>query len=175
MSEVHIHVKNEHGMIVSGSGDPNEPGVIIDHTDEAAPVVEFNDLEVRERAEQLFRCIWYNGFCDMVALGRQRHYIETIAECARELPTIVDYHQAAWVLEWQMTDRVRKLNFEFSRVTGLGKILALSEMVDPVTRERKPFLTPAMRITAENIRLAFKWYYTPEHVMFIEKGADHAG
>jgi hypothetical protein len=130
---------------------------------EEPKVLEFNDLEVRQKADQIFRMIWYNGLCDMNTLKRHRHYIETIAECARELPTVVDYHQTAWVLEWQATDRVRKLCLEFSRLHGLGKIFCLTEKKDKST-----LLVGPVKMTHQDIRYAFKWYYTSQHVMFID-------
>lgn len=133
--------------------------------DEQQQIIEFKDLEVRAKVEQLFRMVWYNGFCDMNALQSARHYMETIAECAREFPVIVDYKPESWVLEWQMTDRVRKLNFEFSRINaGLGNIRACS-----TTKDNEVFITAPMRMTGENIRFAFRWYYTKEHVLWIDK------
>jgi hypothetical protein len=176
LSKVEIHVKNEHCMIISGSGDPHEPGEIIDHTQPAEPAESqpappaFNDLDVRKKAEQLFMLIWTNGFCNMTALQAARHYIETIAEVARELPAVVDYNRTNWVLEWQMpAPKVRKLCLEFSIIaSGAGRMIACSEKVVPDTRERVPFVKPLGRMTAESIRQAFRWYYTPEHVMFID-------
>jgi hypothetical protein len=136
---------------------------------EAEQPIEYRYLNDDEKLRQLYQHILDNGFYDVHTLKKLRPYLEVIAECARELPTIVDFHQTAWVLEWQDTERVRKLNFEFSRFTSVGKILALSELVDEQTRARKPFITPPMRVTGKNIRLAFRWYYTPEHVMFVDK------
>jgi hypothetical protein len=169
MSKVEIHVNNESSMIISGSGDPHAPGVIVDHTAEAEPLPErpYISLPVKERAENLFKYIWYNGFCNMDQLRQKAHYLETIAERARELPDIVDYHSLNWLLEWQMPGpRVRKLCIEFSMLHNSGRIIAASEKPDKTV-----FVTPAMPVTNDNIRLAFRWYYTKEHVMFIDKPA----